>query len=132
MSASLMQNKASFEGLWIAPKLLDIIGKLNFTVPTPIQLQSIPIAIEGKDVMGIAQTGTGKTMAFGIPMLQRLAQLKGKGLVILPTRELALQVNQSLQLIGKSLGLKTAVMIGGEPIGRQIRALKQNPHILIG
>jgi len=122
----------TFDGLGIAPKLLQILTSLKFTTPTPIQLQSIPVAIEGKDVMGIAQTGTGKTMAFGIPMIQRLAQLKGRGLIILPTRELALQVNQSLQLIGKSLGLKTAVMIGGEPIGRQIRALKQNPHILIG
>ncbi len=127
-----MPNKASFEGLGIAPKLLEILSKLNFTVPTPIQHQSIPIGIEGKDVMGIAQTGTGKTMAFGIPMIQRLAQFKGRGLVILPTRELALQVDQALHLLGRPLGLKTAVLIGGEPINRQFRALKQNPHIIIG
>ena len=81
-------NQNSFEGLGIAPKLLEIINQLNFTIPTPIQHQAIPIAIEGKDVMGIAQTGTGKTMAFGIPMIQRLAQHKGRGLIILPTREL--------------------------------------------
>ncbi len=127
-----MPNKASFEGLGIAPKLLEILAKLNFTVPTPIQLQSIPIAIEGKDVMGIAQTGTGKTMAFGLPMIQRLAQNKGRGLVILPTRELALQVDESLQKIGRQLGLKTAIVIGGESMHRQHRALKQNPHIIIG
>ena len=131
MNAPAFQN-ASFEGLGIAPKLLDIIGQLKFTVPTPIQLQSIPIAVEGKDVMGIAQTGTGKTLAFGIPMIQLLAQNKGRGLVILPTRELALQVDQALHTIGKPLGLKTAVLIGGEPINRQFRALKQNPHIIIG
>jgi len=122
----------SFNGLGIAPKLLQILDQNKFTTPTPIQLQSIPIAIEGKDVMGIAQTGTGKTMAFGIPMIQRLAQNKGRGLVILPTRELALQVDESLQKIGKGLGLKTAVLIGGEPIYRQIKSLKQNPHIIIG
>ncbi|MEO8065701.1 MAG: DEAD/DEAH box helicase [Candidatus Doudnabacteria bacterium] len=125
-------STASFEGLGIAPQLLEILVKLNFTIPTPIQLQSIPIAIEGKDVMGIAQTGTGKTLAFGIPMIQRLAQNKGRGLVILPTRELALQVDEAIQKIGRSLGLKTAVLIGGEPINRQIRSLRQNPHIIIG
>lgn len=122
----------SFEGLGIAPKLFEILQQLKFTVPTPIQFQSIPIAIEGKDVMGIAQTGTGKTLAFGIPMIQRLAQHKGRGLVILPTRELALQVDEALQKIGSRLGLKTSVLIGGEPIHRQIRSLRQNPHIVIG
>ena len=131
MNAAATSN-ASFEGLGIAPKLLEIIRRLKFTIPTPIQHQSIPIAIEGKDIMGIAQTGTGKTLAFGIPMIQRLAQHKGRGLVILPTRELALQVDQALHTIGQPLGLKTAVLIGGEPISRQIRSLRQNPHIIIG
>ncbi|HTL39789.1 MAG TPA: DEAD/DEAH box helicase [Methylomirabilota bacterium] len=125
-------TNTSFEGLGIAPKLFQILQQLKFTVPTPIQFQSIPIAVEGKDVMGIAQTGTGKTLAFGIPMIQRLAQQKGRGLVILPTRELALQVDESLHKIGKFLGLKTAVLIGGESMPRQIRALRQNPHIIIG
>src|SRR6185503_20301162 len=96
---AIQSQEASFEGLGIAPKLLEILRNLKFTVPTPIQHQSIPIAVEGKDVMGIAQTGTGKTLAFGIPMIQRLAQQKGRGLVILPTRELALQVDEALQKI---------------------------------
>ncbi len=126
------QAPTSFEGLGIAPKLFQILTQLNFTVPTPIQHQSIPIAIEGKDVMGIAQTGTGKTMAFGIPMIQRLAQYKGRGLVILPTRELALQVDESLRKIGHTLGLKTAVLIGGESMPKQLRQLRHNPHIIIG
>lgn len=92
----------SFDNLGIAPKLLDILAKHKFTQPTPIQSQAIPSAIEGKDLMGIAQTGTGKTLAFGIPMIQRLAQSGGKsrGLIVLPTRELALQVNESLKKIG--------------------------------
>ncbi len=131
MNAQALQT-TSFEGLGIAPKLLEILAQLKFITPTPIQHQSIPIAIAGKDVMGIAQTGTGKTLAFGIPMIQRLVQHKGRGLVILPTRELAIQVDEALQKIGRSLGLKTAVLIGGEPINRQIRALRQNPHIVIG
>lgn len=121
-----------FYGLGIAPKLLDILEKLRFTTPTPIQAQSIPVALEGKDVMGIAQTGTGKTLAFGIPMIQRLAQTRGRGLIVLPTRELALQVQESLQRIGQSIGLKTIVLIGGVPMERQIRELRGNPHIFIG
>lgn len=121
----------SFQGLGIAPKILDILEKLKFVQPTPIQHQAIPVAIEGKDVIGIAQTGTGKTLAFGIPMIQRLAQFKGMGLVLLPTRELALQVDESLKRIGSSLGLKTAVLIGGESMGRQMMLLKRGPHIII-
>ena len=131
MTAIVLQT-ASFEGLGIAPKLLEILAHNKFTTPTPIQLQSIPIGIEGKDVMGIAQTGTGKTLAFGIPMIQRLAQQKGRGLVILPTRELAIQVDEAMQKIGRSLGLKTVVLIGGDSMSRQIRGLRANPHIIIG
>jgi len=124
-------QQAGFSGLGIAPAFLDILVKLNFKEPTPIQRQAIPVALEGKDVVGIAQTGTGKTLAFGIPMIQRLHQIKGRGLVILPTRELAMQVDESLQKIGKSLGLRTAVVIGGASMHLQIQSLKRNPHIII-
>ena len=126
-----VNTETNFSGLGIAPKLLDIIGKLGFESPTPIQRQSIPAGISGKDLIGIAQTGTGKTLAYGVPMLQRLAITKAKGLVLVPTRELALQVNESLKQIGKSLGLKTAVVIGGESIHRQISALRLQPHVII-
>ena len=83
--------------------------------------------------MGIAQTGTGKTLAFGIPLIQRLAQHKGKmkGLIILPTRELALQVNKALAQIGTPLGMKTAILIGGESMGKQFKMLAANPEIII-
>ena len=129
---SLTTENQSFNGLGIAPKILEILDKLKFITPTPIQRQSIPSACEGKDIMGVAQTGTGKTLAFGIPMIQRLAQMKGsQGLVILPTRELAVQVNESLLQIGQSLGLKTTVLIGGEPANKQLRSLRQNPRIII-
>lgn len=124
-------NPNSFQGLGLAPKLLEILSKYDFKSPTPIQLQAIPHAILGKDVMGIAQTGTGKTLAFGLPMLQRIAQNKFKGLVLLPTRELAIQVNESFLNLGKSLNLKTAVLIGGEPIRKQFMSLRRNPHIII-
>jgi ATP-dependent RNA helicase RhlE len=120
-----------FYGLGIAPKLLKILEQLKFTTPTPIQFKSIPVTVEGKDIVGIAQTGTGKTLAFGIPMIQRLAQHKGRGLVLLPTRELAIQVDEHLKMIGQKIGLRTAVLIGGEPIGKQIKILRRNPHILV-
>jgi len=124
-------NSTGFDGLGIAPGLLSALDRLKFTVPTPIQAKSIPTAIEGKDMIGIAQTGTGKTLAFGIPMIQRLAQLKGKGLVILPTRELALQVDEHLHRIGRGIGLRTAVLIGGASMNVQLQQLRKNPHIVI-
>ncbi len=120
-----------FYGLGIAPRLLDVLGKLKYVTPTPIQQQSIPIAIEGKDVVGVAQTGTGKTLAFGIPMIQQLVSSPGKGLVLLPTRELAVQVQTEFQKLGNFLGLKTAVLIGGSSMGLQIRDLRRNPHVII-
>jgi ATP-dependent RNA helicase RhlE len=120
-----------FGGLGIAPGLLAAIARLKFTEPTPIQRRSIPVGLEGKDMIAIAQTGTGKTLAFGIPMLQRLAQLKGRGLVLLPTRELALQVEESLRTVGKSQGLRTTVVIGGASEGLQKQSLRKNPRVII-
>ena len=94
----------TFGGLGIAPKILDVISKLGFKTPTSIQHKAIPAAIEGKDIIGIAQTGTGKTLAFGIPLVQQILKTeKAKGLIILPTRELALQVDETIQKIGSRL-----------------------------
>ncbi len=124
-------NPANFSSLGIAPKLLDVLTRLKLTVPTPIQQQSIPIGLEGKDIIGIAQTGTGKTLAFGVPLLQRLSRDGGRGLILLPTRELAIQVDEALQRVGRSFGLKTAVLIGGEAFGNQLRKLRMKPHIII-
>jgi ATP-dependent RNA helicase RhlE len=122
---------SGFGGLGIAPGLLAAIARLQFTEPTPVQRRSIPVGLEGQDLIAVAQTGTGKTLAFGIPMIQRLAQLKGRGLVLLPTRELAMQVSESLQSVGRSLGLRTAVLIGGAPEGPQKKALEKDPRIII-
>ena len=131
MSDENKQQNLNFYRLGIAPGILEILKKIHYTVPTPIQYQSIPIAIQGKDIVGIAQTGTGKTLAFGIPMIQRLASSKGLGLVLLPTRELALQIDAELHKVGSSLGLRTAVLIGGVPIRPQIGSIQKNPHIII-
>ena len=126
------QQNQNFYGLGIAPKILELLDRMKFKVPTPIQFKAIPVAIEGKDVIGIAQTGTGKTLAFGIPMIQRLAQIKGRGLILLPVRELAIQVDEELQKIGRSLGLRTAILIGGGALSKQIRQIKARPHVIIG
>jgi len=121
----------NFYGLGIAPKILDILERMKFKTPTPIQLKAIPLAIEGKDVVGIAQTGTGKTHSFAIPMVQRLAQRKGVGLVLAPTRELAVQIEEAFKGIAHAFGMKTACLIGGAPMFGQIQALRKNPRIVI-
>jgi len=127
------ETEGTFGGLGIAPQILDVVLRQGFKTPTSIQHKAIPVAIEGKDVIGIAQTGTGKTLAFGIPLIQQLMKSgKGKGLIILPTRELAIQVNESLQKIGRGFGMKTAVLIGGAPIRFQIKTLRENPDVIIG
>ena len=121
----------SFNGLGIAPKLLNILDTAGFKIPTPIQHQAIPAALTGKDIVGIAQTGTGKTLAFGVPTLQRLNIVKGQALVLLPTRELALQVDETFRKIGASVGLRTAVLIGGASMKHQINSLRRGPHVII-
>ncbi len=121
----------NFYGLGIAPGILDVLHRLNFTVPTPIQYKAIPVGIEGKDIIGIAQTGTGKTLAFGIPMIQRLAQRKGRGLVLVPTRELAIQVNETIAKLAPTFKMRTAVVIGGESMHMQIQALRADPRIIV-
>lgn len=120
-----------FYGLGLAPKLLTALEQAGFTTPTPIQKNGIPPVLQGQDLVGIAQTGTGKTMAFGLPMIQRLAQTQGQGLIVVPTRELALQVEEALQKIGQTIRLRTAVLIGGASMDKQIQQLKRGAHILI-
>jgi ATP-dependent RNA helicase RhlE len=127
----MTHEHSSFHGLGIAPKLLEILSRNRYTTPTPIQHQCIPFAIEQKDVIGIAQTGTGKTLAFGIPIVQSLAQKQGKSLIVVPTRELAIQVSDALKTIASPMGLKTAVLIGGESMNVQLKHLRHNPELLI-
>ncbi len=125
------KQSSGFYGLGIAPGILGVLDKLEFRMPTPIQAKAIPVGIDGKDVMGLAQTGTGKTLAFGIPMIQ--AALAGKrGLVILPTRELAQQVEETVKKVGGPLGIRTALLVGGESSFRQVQAIHRLPQVIIG
>ena len=122
-----------FGALGVSPKILAVLSQLQFLIPTPIQHKAIPVAIEGKDIVGIAQTGTGKSLAFGIPIIQRLmASPNGKALIILPTRELAIQINETLLKVGRSFGMRTAVLIGGASMYQQVNNIRHNPHIIIG
>jgi ATP-dependent RNA helicase RhlE len=127
----MTEEKNIFRELGVAPSLVKVLDQHKLVTPTPIQHQCIPVALEGKDVIGIAQTGTGKTLAFGLPMIQRIAKHKGQGLILLPTRELAIQVDEVLRKIGGVIGLRTAVLIGGAPMGGQLRELQRKPHIVI-
>jgi ATP-dependent RNA helicase RhlE len=124
-----MQN--GFYGLGIAPSLFKKVEDVGYTVPTPIQSKAIPLGIEGKDIIGIAQTGTGKTLAYGIPMIQRLAREKGKALVLAPTRELAVQIREALKPFTLAMQMRTAVVIGGESQVPQVKALRKNPRIIV-
>jgi ATP-dependent RNA helicase DeaD len=110
------------------------LSAMGFTEPTPIQKEAIPIAMEGHDVLGSAQTGTGKTAAFSIPVVAKmLNNTRGTALILCPTRELAMQVVAVVhQLLGRSSQIKTALLIGGEPIFRQFNQLRMRPRIIVG
>jgi len=129
----------TFRDLEIIPSILQAIKAENYTQPTPIQEQSIPILLKGKDLLGCAQTGTGKTAAFAIPILQHLClnrqdqkgKRKIKALVITPTRELALQIAESFTVYGKFTGIKNTVIFGGVKQGPQTDALKRGVDVLV-
>src|SRR4030065_103159 len=124
----------SFRDLPLSGEVLRSVEELGFESLFPIQAQAIIPLLEGKDVIGQAQTGTGKTAAFGVPMVQRLNPeiRQVQGLVLVPTRELALQVAEHIHLFAKYAKLKVLPVYGGEPIGRQIRELQNGAQIVVG
>ncbi|WP_054706445.1 DEAD/DEAH box helicase [Bacillus sp. JCM 19041] len=124
---------ANFEQFGLDSLVVQALTKMGFTEATPIQEETIQLVLNGKDVIGQAQTGTGKTGAFGIPLVDRINADNPvvQGLVLAPTRELANQVEQALREFGRSKGVRTTVVYGGEDFGKQIRALKARPHIIV-
>jgi ATP-dependent RNA helicase DeaD len=124
----------NFEDLPLCPEVMKGIEELGFTELFPIQAQAIVPLLDGKDVIGQAQTGTGKTAAFGIPMVERIdpTNKKVQGLVLAPTRELAIQVAERISRFSKYTKLKVLPVYGGESIGKQIRALERGVHIVVG
>jgi ATP-dependent RNA helicase RhlE len=122
-----------FQDFDINPILKRNLEANGYSEPTPIQDQTIPAALTGRDIIGVAHTGTGKTAAFGIPILHELLADKTKRVLIMaPTRELAQQIEAELVKIARGGGLRTAILIGGSSMGRQLSDLKYNPQIIIG
>ncbi|WP_077624162.1 DEAD/DEAH box helicase [Sediminibacillus massiliensis] len=123
----------TFKSLGISSSIMKALEKMGFEEATPIQEQTIPLGLQGKDVIGQAQTGTGKTAAFGIPMIEKIEQdmKKIQGLVIAPTRELAIQVGEEIHRLGRFKGVRTLPVYGGQHMDRQIRALREGPHIVV-
>src|ERR1700727_3368197 len=128
----------SFQDFGLADPISRALKEENYLTPTPIQAQTIPIAMSGRDVIGIAQTGTGKTAAFALPILDRLAEKPRMSerkscrvLVLSPTRELSGQILDSFRTYGRHLRMRTALAIGGVPMGGQVRALLNGVDVLV-
>ncbi len=131
-------NENLFASLNLKSPLLKALNAEQYTTPTPIQKQAIPFVLQGRDLMGIAQTGTGKTAAFALPILHKLSDTEKRAmprtcraLILAPTRELAAQIGESFRTYGKFTHLRQAVVFGGMPIGKQIRDLSSGVDILI-
>ena len=121
-----------FSKLGLAPKVVDGVRAAGYTVPTPIQLRAIPVVLEGRDLIGSAQTGTGKTAAFALPIISRLGQRGAlRALVLEPTRELAAQVETAIRDYARFTNLRTVVLFGGTGYGRQDQILRQGADIVV-
>src|SRR5262249_1309307 len=125
-------SEASFSSLGLSSESQAALARAGYRVPTPIQARAIPPALAGKDVIGCAATGTGKTAAFVLPLVERLSGKQGiRALVLAPTRELAIQIDEHAARFGKARGVRTALLIGGVSIGPQQLALHSRPQLLI-
>jgi len=123
----------SFAELMLAPELLRAVADAGYTTPTPIQVRAIPLILKGRDIMGLAQTGTGKTAAFTLPIVQRLlgGPRRARALILTPTRELAVQVRESFAKYAEHSGLEIAVVYGGVPLGPQEQALRTGVDVIV-
>jgi ATP-dependent RNA helicase RhlE len=136
-AAKPVENEAFVPQNAFADFQINLLIKANLeakgiTAPTAIQDQAIPLALAGRDIIGLADTGSGKTAAFAVPLLQGLMTAPGRALVIAPTRELAQQVDAEFRSIGKGSNIRGATLIGGAGIGPQLRDLRHKPEIVIG
>jgi ATP-dependent RNA helicase DeaD len=127
-------NTSGFAALGLAPELLDALAALGYEEPTPIQREAIKPLLEGRDVLGLAATGTGKTAAFALPLLQRIAKSKRtavSAIVLVPTRELAMQVSEALHKYGKAFNITVLPIYGGQSMSLQLRALKRGVDVVV-
>ncbi|MBX9765678.1 MAG: DEAD/DEAH box helicase, partial [Bdellovibrionales bacterium] len=122
----------SFSELELTESIHGMLERVGFTTPTPIQAAAVPLILAGKDVIGVAGTGTGKTLAFALPILKRAEASNDPSLILCPTRELAIQIRDVFyKLLGPKPALKVTLLIGGAPMGPQTRSLKLKPQIII-
>jgi ATP-dependent RNA helicase DeaD len=134
--AGAADDGAGFVGLGLRPELLRALSELGYEEATPIQRESIPPLLEGRDLLGQAATGTGKTAAFALPLLQRMSSRQARGtdpmaLVLVPTRELAIQVSEAIHRYGRELGARVLPIYGGQPIVRQLRTLERGVDVVV-
>ena len=127
-----MKKMTNFEKLGLEKKILDVLRDAGFTTPFPIQERAIPVLLEGNDVIGQAHTGTGKTAAFALPMIQLVVKNQGiQGVIMAPTRELAIQITSEIKRFAKNSGISTATIYGGQGMGIQLDALRKKPEIIV-
>jgi len=127
------QASVSFSQFGLKTQLLDMIASKGWQIPTPIQEQSIPFGLVGRDIMGQAKTGTGKTAAFGIPILDKIVPRQGlQALILCPTRELAVQVAEEISFLGQLMKINVLPVYGGQSIEVQLRSLRRRPEIIVG
>lgn len=129
-----MKTLVTFKEFGLSPEVMKAVSKMGFEEATPIQAATIPLSLQNRDVIGQAQTGTGKTAAFGIPLVEKIDMNNDavQAIVVAPTRELAIQVSEELYKIGSTKRVRVLPIYGGQDIERQIRALKKHPHIVVG
>ncbi len=135
MTVSLTETPSGFDRFGIHPSILRGVRAAGYHEPRPIQVETIPAALEGRDVLGLAQTGTGKTAAFALPLLHRIASKPGRGpraLVVAPTRELATQIDAEIRMLAQSTRLRAVTVFGGVSVRSQIQALRRSPDIVVG
>jgi len=123
----------TFADLGLAAELCETCARLGFTAPTQIQEQAIPLALQGRDILGLAQTGSGKTAAFALPILEALwaDPQPGFAVVLAPTRELAYQIGEQFTALGSGIGVRCAVIVGGMAMVDQAIMLAKRPHIIV-
>src|SRR5438067_2577666 len=133
---SMPPDDGGFAALGLRPELLATVTALGYEEPTPIQRAAIPVLLDGRDVLGLAATGTGKTAAFALPVIARIADQRNRdgspaALVLVPTRELAMQVAEAVHKYGRPLGIRVVPIYGGAPMGRQLGALERGVDVIV-
>ena len=135
MSSNPSESVSGFVEFGLNPALMRAICDAEFVSPRPIQLQTVPATLEGRDILGLAETGSGKTAAFALPVLESLVRDRKRGgprvLIVAPTRELVSQINQEIKVLGKFTGVRTATFFGGVAFAPQMASLRKNPEIIV-